>query len=228
MKRIIIIFLTCLLISACKKENSNYWTEVHVAASNFNTGEPLTDLGIVITQTKQNQFNNSDSETILEGTTDANGEFQFGWKAKRSDKYSYVYLVQASPTKYFPIEFLQVDNISKGQKNEYNIKMVEYGLLNMNFQNINCEGVDDELYYRYYLKKSPADVNHLYNYSEFWTNDSTSLDSCVNLTGNLGYKSVPAGTYTVEWNVTRNSGFTEGTDEIVVPDGDSVTYVLQY
>ncbi|MBL7897428.1 MAG: hypothetical protein JNJ99_02750, partial [Crocinitomicaceae bacterium] len=63
-------------------------------------------------------------------------------------------------------------------------------------------------------------------YSPYW-DEENSKDGCENNTI-VAYQQLPAGTYTIEWNVTRDSGYSEGSDTFFVGNGDSVTYLLEY
>ncbi|MBD3636381.1 MAG: hypothetical protein HUJ25_03490 [Crocinitomicaceae bacterium] len=226
MNKLTLLLVLLINLAACKKEESKMWTEVHVTATNYNTEEPLDDIFISIVETKDGLFTTK-GDAIYESFTDENGTFYYGWKAKRSSNVSYEYVVQANPEKYHQVEFQQIDYLQKGESHYYDVKLVESGALNMNFQNVNCFNENDELRFRYYFKKNPSATTYIYIYSFYWDGELT-LDGCVDLTGNGGYQVLPAGNYTIEWNVTRDNGYTEGSDTFFVGDGDSLTYLLQY
>lgn len=217
--------LVLLLFASCKKEESELWTEVHVSATNFNSGEPLNDVFISILQNNDGLFGGN-SKAISESFTDENGEFHFEWKAKRNSGVDYQCITQANPAKYYQIEFKQIEFLTKGNTHNFEVKLVEVGALNMNFHNVNCLNENDQLHYRYYFKKSPAANDYVYIYAYHWEN--SSKNGCIYQVGDGGYQTLPAGTYTVEWNVTRDNGYTEGSDTFFVPDGDSLTYLLEY
>jgi len=225
MKIVMIYVIPLLLLYSCKKEESELWTEVHVKATDYNTGEPLDDVYIGIIEWKDKWLFDSKGKSISEGYTDANGEYHFEWKAKRGDGFSYEYVAQANPAKYNQVYFQQIDYLKKGNMHNYEIKLVEDGYLNVDFVNLNCENSNDVMRFRYYFQH-PEFPQYIYVYSPYWDGE-LHWDGCVNLIGG-GYQELPAGTYTIEWNVTRDSGYTEGMDTFFVGNGDSVTYLLEY
>lgn len=232
MKKVMIYFIPLLLLYSCNKEESELWTEVHVKATDYNTGEPLDDVYIGIIEWKDKWLFDSKGKSISEGYTDANGEYHFEWKAKRGDGFSYEYVAQANPAKYNQVYFQQIDYLKKGNIHNYEIKLVETGFLNFNLVNTSCESANDELHFRYFFPK-PGFTEYeygqtIYVLNAYWPEEDSPWDGCVNLVGGDEYQQVPAGTYTIEWNVTRDSGYTEGSDTFFVGNGDSVTYFLEY
>ncbi|MBK6527126.1 MAG: hypothetical protein IPO32_07925 [Crocinitomicaceae bacterium] len=227
-----LLFFSIFLIFSCDKEESDLWTEVHVKATDYNTGEPLSDIYIGIIEWNEKLLFDSKGKSISEGFTDANGEYHFEWKAKRGDGFSYEYLAQANPSKYKQVIFQQIDYLIKGNIHNYEIKLVETGFLTFNLVNTNCESVNDELHFRYFFPK-PGFTEYeygqtIYVLNAYWPEEDSPWDGCVNLIGGGGYQQLPAGTYTIEWNVTRDSGYTEGSDTFFVGNGDSLTYLLEY
>ena len=217
--------IVILLLMSCNKEESELWTEVHVKATDFNTGESLSDIYISVIEWDERMLFDSKGKSISEGFTDANGEYHFEWKAKRGDGFSYEYVAQANPAKYNQVYFQQIDYVKKGNIHNYDIKLVEDGFLNMDFVNLNCQNANDKLHYRYYFQH-PEYPFYIYIYSPYW-DEENSKDGCENNTI-VAYQQLPAGTYTIEWNVTRDSGYSEGSDTFFVGNGDSVTYLLEY
>lgn len=87
MKKVMIYFIPLLLLYSCNKEESELWTEIHVKATDYNTGEPLDDVYIGIIEWKDKWLFDSKGKSISEGYTDANGEYHFEWKAKHGDGF---------------------------------------------------------------------------------------------------------------------------------------------
>ena len=46
--KMMIHIIVILLLMSCNKEESELWTEVHVKATDFNTGESLSDIYISV------------------------------------------------------------------------------------------------------------------------------------------------------------------------------------
>jgi hypothetical protein len=219
-----LLFFSIFLIFSCDKEESDLWTEVHVKATDYNTGEPLSDVYIGIIEWNEKWLGDDKGKSISEGFTDVSGEYHFELKAKRGDGFSYEYLAQPNPAKYNQVYFQQIDYLKKGNVHNYEVKLVEHGFLNMDFVNASCEGGNDQLHYRYYFEH-PEYSQYIYIYNFYWEN--LSKDGCENNTI-VAYQQLPAGNYKIEWNVTRDSGYSEGSDTFFVGNGDSLTYLLEY
>lgn len=218
-------FLLIFLLLSCNKEDSDLWTEVHVKATDYNTGEVLSDVYIGIVEWNDKWLFDSKGKSISEGFTDANGEYHFEWKAKRGDGFSYEYAAQANPAKYKQVIFQQIDYLKKGDVHTYEIKLVEYGSFNLNLLNSNCENINDQFRFRYYFQH-PYYSNYIHIYSPYWDNELYQ-EGCISQIGEA-YHIIPAGNYKIEWNVTRDSGYSEGSDTFFVGNGDSLTYLLEY
>jgi hypothetical protein len=203
---------------SCKEENSKKYTQVKVNVSNYVSGLPIEDITCVVYE--QDALGNS---TLLNQASTFDGVFEYNFLAKKNKSYFMTCSIDLE--KYKMIQFFQYVDLDKYQMNEFNFELVKYASLNMNYYNSSCENGNDELRYRYYFK-NPYGSGYIYIYSPYWDGE-LSKKGCISQIG-VAYHQVPAGTYTIEWNVTRDSGYSEGSDTFFVGNGDSLTYLLEY
>jgi len=215
--KIISILLIVLCFVACKEENNKKYTQVKVDISNYISGLPIEDITCVVYE--QDALGKS---TLLYQANTIGGVFEYNFLAKKNKSYFMACAIDLE--KYKMIYFFQYVQLNKYQMNNFDFSLVEYSYLNHDHVNVNCQNVNDKLHYRYYLKH-PSNTSYIYIYNFYWEN--LSKDGCENNTI-VAYQKLPAGTYTIEWNVTRDSGYTEGSDTFFIGNGDSLTYLLEY
>lgn len=209
--------LALLSLISCKEENSKKYTQVKVSVSNYISGLPIEDITCAVYE--QDALGNS---TLLNQASTIDGIFEYNFLAKKNKSYFMACSIDLE--KYEMIEFFQYVDLDKYTLNNFNFSLVEFSYLNHDHVNINCQNGNDKLHYRYYFKH-PSNASYIYIYNFYW--ESLSKDGCENNTI-VAYQKLPAGNYTIEWNVTRDSGYSEGSDTFFVGNGDSVTYLLEY
>lgn len=218
MKNLIsILLISFSLLFSCKEENSKKYTQVKVNVTNYISGLPIEDITCSVFE--QDAIGNS---SLLYQATTVDGVFEFNFLAKKNKTYFLTCSIDLE--KYEMIYFFQYVDLDKYQVNEFDFELVNYSYLNHDHVNVNCQNENDKLHYRYYFKH-PSDENYIYIYSFYW--ESLSKDGCEDNTV-VAYQKLPAGTYTIEWNVTRDSGYTEGSDTFFIDNEDSLTYLLEY
>jgi len=112
------------------------------------------------------------------------------------------------------------------QNNDVIFKYAPCGYVIVPTNNVNCEGINDKMQYKYYI---PSDLD-IYIYRGFgdyldWSKN-TFVESCVSFPGS--YNSIPIGDYTIEWRVIRPSDTTTGIDYFTVTENDTTTYLIEY
>lgn len=217
-----IVCLALLAATGCKKpQDSDYWTEVHVKAENYVTGEPLDDIFISIIERHDKSLFESEYEAISFGFTDENGEYYFGWKAKRNNKYSYEYLEQANSDKYYLIQMQQFDYLSKGGTHYYTIQLAPRGLLRLNYKNVNCFDENDEFFIHYIYCLDVPDNNIVGNPAI-----DTRLGCDVDVI--TSYNPEPIGRYEYKYHIKRNGVTTYHIDSVTVSEGQETEIKIHY
>jgi hypothetical protein len=218
LKVILILFPIFLYTVSCKNEESEFWTEVHVTTANAHTGEPLTDVYIGIIEWNEKLLFDSKGKSISEGFTDANGEYHFEWKAKRGDGFSYEYVAQANPAKYYQVNFQQLDFLTKGETHFYEITLLPYSGLYFSYQNQNCFDDSDSMWFKW-------DHALIEYQSEEW--NPIARVGCYDLFVETPYD-FPMGDYTFTMKVKRNGIVSYIEKEITLLEGQVDTIELFY
>jgi hypothetical protein len=209
------IFLLISIISiSCKKENSKKWTEVKISATNYMTGEPISDITCGVF-TIEDGFLFNDKTIALDQKQMENGVYEFGFKAKKNQTY----WAEASfeILKYHVLNFSNYMPISNNTINEFKFEMVPFGNLKLDIQNQACFDANDKLIFKRENLSIPDDD----------TDWSTERMGCYSYSS-LNYFSVPIGTHKYTWQVTKNAITTEYFTEIVVNEGDYKTVQIYY
>ncbi|MGV6861099.1 MAG: hypothetical protein ACWA41_04975 [Putridiphycobacter sp.] len=219
MKNLTLILAILALFIACKKQHT-----VTIQAQNLTNlldGSHYAGMNYVVLE--RGYFFNHKSNGIATGQLDANGRAVIDVKLKKN--LDYVLGIQkpddvcyTEVTIEYPINYKEENNI--------NFNYSPCGYVNLPSDNVNCEGSDDKMQYRYYYTES-SDV---YIYRGFgnitdWS-ENTFVNGCVSYPGD--FNPVPVGNYTFEWRVIRPSGTTSGIDYFTVTEGDTTTYILEY
>ncbi len=231
-KTTIKISLFILLIAgifACNKEEK--MISVEVDFKNFNTGVPVENIYYVLFERNSGVLN--ENKAIVEGVSNSSGKFTYKFKPKRKQKYAIAF--SHNPDEWKMIKGSDVVDLKQGELNQIELGYVKEGYLDINYLNENCENENDELRFRYYYtynaKPQPTTGGsyiYIYIYSFYWAGE-LSKNGCLNIIGYSDWpQNLPAGGYTIEWKVTRDSGITEGTDTFFVGDSDTVAYVIKY
>lgn len=220
MKILLYTILCFCLILSCRKNST-----VTIQAQNINNtsdGSAYAGMEYYVVETWI-PYLESKSERIASGTLDANGKAVFDVKMK--------------PSRGTVVNVSQPDNICYGSisqslehqvSNTVNFEYATCGMLDIKSNNINCEGTSDEFRFRYYYSDDPD----VYIYTGFgyltgW-NPQVNISGCKDYSTVNIYHSRPAGSYTLEWQVIRPSGTTNGSDNFTVTENDTTTYVLEY
>ena len=97
------------------------------------------------------------------------------------------------------------------------------GNINIHYDNINCEDLNDDMRFRYYYTLD----SNIYMYKAGWTSEFF-FAGCTQGFGD-DHSQIPVGNYTIEWKVTRTStGTTYGSDAFTIAENDSTTYLIEY
>ncbi|PWH84758.1 hypothetical protein [Brumimicrobium oceani] len=218
MKNLIFISLLFFFAASCKKE-----TSVVIQAQDYITGDGTAYAGQEYAVSESwTPFQETKSKIVATGFLDANGKASFNLKIKNNRKYV--------------MGVSEPDNICYGglvqhyldhEKN--NLVVFDYltcGKVIVPTNNINCEGVDDKMQYKYYYTENPE----IYKYRGAggypdWS-EITFVEGCTSFPG--GYNLIPVGNYTFEWRVIRQSGTTTGIDYFTVTENDTTTYIFDY
>ncbi|MBK9191377.1 MAG: hypothetical protein IPM77_07600 [Crocinitomicaceae bacterium] len=210
--------IAIFLFFNCNKEESEMWTEVHVSAKNAHTGEPLSDIYIGLIEWDNRLLFDSKGKSISEGFTDTNGEYHFEWKARRGNGFTYDYVAQANPEKYYQENFQQIDFLKKGEIHHYNITLLPYAGLYYHIQNENCFDGTDSMWFKR--------EHDLIDYqSEDW--NPLPRVGCYSLFSDIPYD-VPMGNYTFTMKIKRNGIITYLEKEITLIEGQVDTIELFY
>lgn len=213
MKLFICVTLSILLI-ACKKENSKKWTEVKITATNYVTGEPISDITCGVF-TVDDGFLFKDKTVALDQKSMDNGVYNFGFKAKKNQTY----WAEASTDilKYHVINFSNQMSISNNTINVYDFNLVTYGYLKLNIENQSCFDSNDKLIFKRKNLSVPNDETN-------WSNERMG---CYSYTS-ADYFSVPIGIHKYSWQVTKNNITTDYSAEITVNEGDHLIVDIFY
>ncbi|MGV6861121.1 MAG: hypothetical protein ACWA41_05085 [Putridiphycobacter sp.] len=217
----ILIILLAFGFSACKKQHT-----VTIQAqnlTNLSDGSHYAGMNYVILE--RGYFYNHKSNGIAKGQLDANGRAVIDVKLKKN--LDYVLGIQ-KPDDVCYTEVTIEYPINYKEENDITFNYAPCGHVNVPTNNINCEGSDDTLRYKFFY----TDNLDIYIYKGFthgdglsW-NENAGTPGCLNYPG--FYTQVPSGNYTIEWQVIRPSGTTTGIDYFTVTEGDTTTYILEY
>ena len=221
MKNLLLFSFLVLAVASCKKK-----TNVVIQAQDYITGNGSAYAGmeyaVVETWTP---FLETKSEIVATGFLDENGHAAFDLKMKNNRKYI--------------LGVSQPDNICYGgvlqyyldheKNNNVEFKYLKCGYLNLPRVNVNCENSDDKFRLKYYYSADQEiyiyigylDVNLNWDPNKF-------LAGCIDYSNINVYNELPAGNYSVEWQVERQSGTTYDSVSLVVSENDTTTYIIQY
>jgi len=220
---LVMFFIVITSLTACKKQHT-----VTIQAqnlTNISDGSHYAGMNYVILE-RGYMFNHK-SKQIAYGQLDANGKAVIDVKLKKSLDYV---LGIASPSNVCYTEVELEYPINYNEDNNITFKYSTCSVLKFLAKNINCEGVDDKMQFKFYYTDNPD----IYIYMGFGTiddwGDLTFLEGCYdNTNASVGnFFEIPSGNYTMEWVVYRPSDTTTGTDCFTVTEGDTTTYLLEY
>jgi hypothetical protein len=217
--KIMQILMVLLVFTACKKQHTITIQAQNMA--NLTDGSHYAGMNYVILE--RGYFFNHKSKTVAFGQLDANGKAVIELDMKKNLDYV---LGIATPENICYTEVELEYPINYKGDNNITFNYAPCGYVNVPTNNVNCEGSDDKMQYRYYYTKKPD----IYIYRGFgsltdWS-ENTFVNGCVSYPGD--FNSVPAGNYTFEWRVIRPSGTTTGIDYFTVTEGDTTNYLLEY
>jgi len=216
----ILILLFLFAATSCKKK-----TTVSVQAQDYITGSGISYAGkeYAVVETWTPAFETK-SKIIETGFLDANGHASFDLKMRNSRRY----ILGVSQPENICYGGLIQHYLEHEKINAVNFEYLTCGYVNIPYNNTNCEGVNDQMQYKY-TYSSDSDI---YIYRGFTHGDGTwdnnlFIEGCANFNGDF-YAEVPIGSYTVEWRVVRPSGTTTGIDYFTVTENDTTTYLIEY
>lgn len=204
-----------LILMGCTKFGKNI--RIHGISLNPNTNEGIANMELTLL--KGNGSFWGGYEEVMTLSTDANGEFDIdhlGGTAK--------YYLRAENKEGYTIGWsendeyigLQSIGIQKGKTMWVEFRTVPMGEISLHFENVNCEGPNDQMQFRFRSEFEPE------YYS--W---STIRKGCYNFSSN-GSVSVPSGYRYYETMVTRSGVTTIVRDTVFVPENGEVLVELLY
>jgi hypothetical protein len=222
MKYILGICLIAVCVISCKKK-----TFITIQAENYITGEGSAYAGAqYIVVESYTPFFEVKSKQVANGILDANGHAAFEIKADRNKKYN---MSISMPTNVCYTGFSNYQSLEEGEDNVFNFKYGPCGYLNLQLNNVLCEGPSDKFQVKYYSSIDPK----IYFYSGFtkgadnsWS-DHLFVDGCHVYTGDYS-EGIPLGPYEIAWRVIRGTDTTYGADTFVIEENDTTTYLIEY
>ena len=144
MKHLIVILTLALSITACKKK-----TMVVIQAQNYlddSDGSHYAGMKYSIVESWTPVYDLK-TKRIAEGVLDANGHANFDLKMKNSRKYN---LGIQTPDNVCYTEITLQESLDHEKNNTFNFKYGTCSNIIVPTNNVNCEGIDDTLRYKYY------------------------------------------------------------------------------
>jgi hypothetical protein len=176
----------------------------------------------VIVERRVGAFENK-YKAVKEGVLDDNGYANFDLRMHFNRTYD-LGIQEPDNTCYTEVSIKYP--LKDGQDNNITFNYAPCGYVNICFKNINCEGTNDKMQYKYYYTADPD----VYLYRGFGKLDSWNnlifVEGCIDTCGS--FFEVPSGDFTFEWRVIRPSVTTTGTDYFTVTEVDTTTYLLEY
>jgi hypothetical protein len=203
--RLITLFLVGLLLVSCKKER-----HIHITAKNAVTGQPYAGLTYYVVQ----EMTSGDGEkfkTVATGTLDANGEASLTKKLPKA--YSYAIRVEEPANTCYNKQITFY--FGKEETFECSFEFAGCAYLNLNINNVNCQGGGDVMNFR-----------SRNSYSE-WEGWSTDRIGCYSVVSPYPFE-VSAGWRIYEWRVNRNGVITTEMDSIFLNIGETGTFNMNY
>ena len=217
MKRIILIILIGLSLGviSCKKKHN-----ITIQAQDYITGDGSAYAGMSFSVIQSRPGYPEDKiKTVYEGVLEHYVYASFDLKMHRD----WVYVLSVSQPDNICYGDAVIHYLENESSNFVPIDYLKCGSLNVNFVNMNCEGVEDEFRFKYYHTNDTS----IYIYWAFWGSAQTNLTGCQNAVSPVYYDR-PVGNYTLEWEAIRQSGTTYGTETFDVFENDSTTYLIEY
>lgn len=202
------------LFNSCEEEKSKHWTEITLTASNYVTGESISDINCGVL-TIDDGFLFNDKTVILDEQSMKDGIYHFGFKANKNQTY----WAEASfdLLKYHIVNFSNYVSINNGTSNYASFELVPYGSLKLDIQNLACFDTNDKLIFKRVNLLVPNDN----------TDWSTERMGCYSYQSSHFFE-VPIGSHEYIWQVTKN-GITNTYSQVVeVNEGDYKTVCIYY
>ena len=222
------LFLLCLsmVLFSCKKEDKKNPISFTIKSTIPYDGTPIPGVKYTVREYKGgldgifSEPNYTDWE--ITGVTDASGLAQVNFKPKKNTKYQYEIVFDYSgiqlPAGINDVQLVNApsyDYIPKdGYQKEYDIRVLPYLDVTINFKNMNCIDNNDVFRYRQFNK----DEKPYYSFQQItnWL-EGPELNGCVNLNGSP-YSRL-AGHYLFQWEAIRGGVLTTGIDTFFVAPG---------
>ena len=92
------------------------------------------------------------SKSVAQGVLDANGHAAFDLKMKPNRRY---YLGIQTPDNVCYTEITLQESLDREKNNTFNFEYAPCGELSIPSKNINCEGIDDKMQFKFYYTDNP-------------------------------------------------------------------------
>ena len=216
MKRIekltLFCFFNLIVLSSCKKENNDNWTELNIHCVNPFTSEPVDLVYFSIRGTTDTWPDPFDYHGNFYPT---NGHFTYSFKAKNRYQYELYY----PENNYYNIGEKDL-KIKKGEVNDFTIPMTKYGHLQLFTENLDCIWTDSLYWKIIYLDDPDLRISDYY-----WTH---AYDGCYGYQTPIS-KGLPSGHYQFKWKLKEGNGTTSSGEEgIWVPEDDTTVFEFLY
>ena len=217
-----LILLIVFAFVSCKKK-----TFITIQAENYITGEGSAYAGAqYIVVESYTPFFEVKSKQVANGILDANGHAAFELKMDNNKIYDFRIAV---PSNVCYTEMSSDIGVTREENNVINFKYGTCGYLNLQLNNVLCEGPSDKFQVKYYSSIDPK----IYFYSGFtkgadnsWS-DHLFVDGCHVYTGDYS-EGIPLGPYEIAWRVIRGTDTTYGADSFAIEENDTTTYLIEY
>ena len=191
--------------------------------NNYSSGSHYANIRYNVVETRIGFGLGKKAKLIVADNLDSNGHAEFTLKMKSNYNYSLAF-ARPDDICYNNVPFEHF--LNQNETNNLDFEYAACGYVSVPTNNVNCEGDDDKMQYKYYYSDdSEVYLNRGFSNSSSWS-ENTFVNGCISYSG--GFESVPSGNYTFEWRVIRPSGTTTGTDTFYVGENDTTTYILEY
>jgi hypothetical protein len=223
MRKLMLLYLFSVLLLSCTKEGSVVSVEGRVYNPLTNEGVEGIEVKLIRSKAGGAPGAQSAGYTAEDATvSDANGLYQLKGTLGRSLEF----YVKSSD--YFaigignnnisgePSEFSTI-GLKSGKHNKVDFWVVPYGQLRMKITNVDCQGEEDEMQYRF---KRPFK-----DWVNYWSNIAYG---CFSYNDPNTFIKVPMGWNSFEWRVTKNGITNYFVDSIYVTENGENIFEINY
>ena len=220
-------FLCLLLLMGCKKLKTKDPIVYNIFAHIPYDNTPVPGVAYRIVEYKSKNGTLGEEEATgweISGVTGSDGRASGSFLGKLKTNYSYKiffdYLGVVLPSGINEVEIMgpKYDQLTRSNPldNDYEIRVLPYIPIQLNFKSTAC--VDQNDVFRYKSYNQDELPNHMFTDSTPWL-EGEQLNGCVNFEGN--YLTRLCGHYIFKWEAIRGGNLTTGIDTFLVGPGIS-------